>query len=248
MPITAWICQGCGGRVVPLDHFETSECGTTTCHPDYAAAVLADRASQPTGTVRVTHGLGCPRRVAIEEAEGYAVDPLGMNTAMTGVAWHAMMDKGSKGQGEIEVRGEIDGISLVGHFDRYRKGIMEDHKHIKTWNLKYKKKEGADAAYVAQVSIYGELAEQSGLGRPERAIIWYHTTDDGFWPVEVPLMSVDEALAVHPYGCDYSVRELYGQMKIGRWQDMPKAGESIKFGQKTGCDYCSVRSICQGEF
>jgi len=29
-----------------------------------------------------------------------------------------------------------------------------------------------------------------------------------------------------------------------KWQEMPMVGQSIKFGTKTGCDYCAVRSTC----
>src|SRR5512137_1486392 len=104
MPIAQWICAACGGRVVPLTHFTDSPCGEKV-HPDYAAAILKDRADQYVkGAVRVSHGLGCPRRAAIEEAVDFAVDPLEQNAMLTGTAWHAMVESAGPVQFvEVEV-------------------------------------------------------------------------------------------------------------------------------------------------
>lgn len=273
MPIARWICTGCGGREVPLDHFSATACGEKVCHPDMAAAILADRDGQYTrGSVRVSHGLGCPRRAAIEEVEDYAVDPLECNAALTGVAWHALLESvderlarknGRPPDCEVEVSGTIAGIKLKGKIDRLRGDLIEDHKHINDFSVKWIRQNGVKPEHRAQVSIYAELCEQSGLQRPKRGIIWYHSSlggKDALIPMPVELMGVEEALAVRPYGCEYTVRELYEQANMffngvepsglackpmNDWRCLPLAGQTIQFGSKTGCDYCAVRAICQ---
>ena len=258
MPIARWICPGCGGREVALSHFAETSCGERV-HPDYAAAILADRAEQyVSGAVRVSHGLGCPRRAAIEESEGYSVDPLEVNSMITGTAWHAFVERaGPKEWCEVEVSGKLANVSVNGKMDRMRQlsdgtWAIEDWKHINDFSVKYingaPKKE-----HMIQTSLYAELAEQCGHQRPTVGIIWYHSSQSGkaaLTPHKFPLMSAEDALAHCPYDCDYTVAELLQQAdahyKDGlRWQEMPLAGKSIKFGTKTGCDYCSVRSICR---
>lgn len=261
MPIARFICRGCGGREVDLDHFSKTACGESVCHPDYAAALLADRAGQYTsGSVRVTHGLSCPRRAAIEESESFAVDPLDANAPLTGVAWHSLMEKfGSKTDCEVEVSGTVGGVALKGKIDRIRmigdEMILEDWKHINDFSVKYIKQDGAKLEHRVQLSIYAELVHQCMQVRPVRGIIWYHSSvggKDALIPQPVSLISVEDALKVHPYGCDYTVDDLYKQMDLFfafqpkyNWKTaLPLAGASIRFGSKTGCDYCSVRSIC----
>jgi len=151
MPITQWLCPSCK-QAVPLDHFATTSCGAVV-HPDYAAAVLADRDLQSErGGVRVSMGLGCVRKAAIMTAEDVAVDPLGMLTPLKGTAWHSLMEVACfkqtlavlpdelagavempQGVGaEIDVAGELAGIRVTGKIDRVRyidgKLVGEDHK------------------------------------------------------------------------------------------------------------------------
>ena len=259
MPITRWICAACGGREVPLDHFATTSCGERV-HPDYAAAILADRADQyVTGKVRVSHGLGCPRRAAIEETEGYAIDPLEANSMITGTAWHAFMEyHGKHGECEVEVRGQLAGVDVAGKMDRLRRlstgeWAIEDWKHVNDFGVKFIS--GAPKAeHMVQTSVYAELAEQCGHQRPTVGIIWYHSSQAGkaaLTPHKFPLMSTEDALAHRPYDCDYTVAELlqqasdfYDKAPETHWAQLPLAGKSIKFGTKTGCDYCSVRPVC----
>lgn len=250
MPITQWICKGCGGRLVPLDHFATTRCGETVCHPDYAAAVLADRAAQPTGTVRVTMGLGCQRRHAIEASEGYAVDPLDLLAPMTGTAWHRAVE-GAEGS-EVPVAGTLAGMRVEGRVDRLRGDLIEDWKCQETGSLKYLRQDDgsyrAKPEHVVQVSLYAELAEQSGLRRPTRGIIWVKEFKR-MQPVPTSLWPVEKALEFHPLGGNYSVSDLYRQSSAANsWQGMPKAGESQMYGAKSACNWCSVRNLCQGEF
>jgi len=265
MPIIGWLCSGCGGRQVPLDHFATTKCGESVVHPDYAAALLADRRGHyASGVVEVSHGLGCPRRYAIEQSEDYWIDPLQSNSALTGTAWHKMMEANIDGGGKAEVQlsGVIAGIKVHGKTDRIRGCAVEDHKHISDWNLKYIRAEPVKPEHIAQESLYAELAEQSGLSRPTKGRTWYHTTrpgKDALVPVENVLMTVEEALAVKPYGGSFTVHQLLRQadstfnstplgpdLNYGpvSWNLLPLAGSTMSFGSKSMCDYCQVRDIC----
>lgn len=259
MPIARWYCQSCQAEV-PLDHFATTLCGETTVHPDYAAAILWDRDSQHVkGAVRVTHGLGCPRRAVIEHVEDFAVDPLDVNAMLTGTAWHALMEQGSlerlrgwpSRESEVEVKGVLAGVEVRGKSDRLTATLVEDHKNINDDKAKYVRKDGVKAEHVAQLSIYAELAEQSGRPRPTKGIIWHHTSKagkDALIPIAVKLMSVDEILEFKPHSGEYTVAELYKQadegLKTGDWKSMPLAGKSMSFGPHSMCNYCTVRAIC----
>lgn len=148
--ITQWWC-GVHKTAVPLDHFE--HC--TYCHPDFAAAILADRAVQSERTgVRVSSASACPRKYAILASEDVAVDPLSYLQVTKGTAWHKVMETGAgqpnaigttvvKGGSatvnlegmigaELSVAGEIAGIPLTGTIDRVllRDGklVGQDHK------------------------------------------------------------------------------------------------------------------------
>lgn len=253
MPITKWLCPACGGREVPLDHFTTTDCGNVI-HPDYALAVRMQEDGQTDRTgVRVTHGLGCPRRSVIQATEPFAVDPTESNAALTGTAWHALMEKsGPPEHCEVEVKGEINGIAVSGKMDRVRGDVIEDWKHIGDFQLKYRREDGVKPEHVAQASIYAELLYQSRLQQATRCRIWYHTSKggkDAMVPITADLMPIGQALQVKPYGGEYTVHELYEQadMALNRgadWRKLPLAGQSMSFGPKTMCDYCSVRSIC----
>lgn len=126
MAIASWWCGKCQ-LVVPLDHFETC----TYCHPDFAAAILADRESQADRTgVRVSMSSACPRKAAIERACDIAVDPLSYLAAMRGTAWHSVMEAGAGQEdrvksltpnyigAEIAVAGTIANIPITGKIDR----------------------------------------------------------------------------------------------------------------------------------
>ena len=252
MPITKWFCPTCQAEV-PLDHYATSVCGETTVHPDYAAAIIGDRDSQHVkGAVRVTHGLGCPRRAVIEHVEDFAVNPLDVNAMLTGTAWHAMMERyGEPGKVEVALSGNIAGVKVSGRTDRLGTGTVEDHKHINDDKVKYIRKDGVKAEHVAQLSIYAELAEQSGRQRPTRGIVWYHTSKagkDALIPIHTELMPIQEALDFKPHQGEYSVAELYQQADEGfrtqDWRALPLAGKSMSFGPQSMCSYCTVREIC----
>ena len=260
MPIAKWFCPTCQAEV-PLDHYATSVCGETTVHPDYAAAIIGDRDGQHVkGAVRVTHGLGCPRRAVLEHVEDFAVNPLDVNAMLTGTAWHAMMEHHGKRSAldtdsdsgcEVSLRGTLAGVEVAGQCDRLRSGIVEDHKHINDDKVKYVRKDGVKSEHVAQLSIYAELAEQSGRQRPTRGIVWYHTSKagkDALIPIHTELMPVDEVLEFKPHGGEYTVAELYQQadegFRTGDWRAMPLAGKSMSFGPHSMCNYCTVREIC----
>jgi hypothetical protein len=186
----------------------------------------------------------------IEHVEDYAVDPLELNAMLTGTAWHALMERyGDKKTTEVAVCGTLAGVTVRGKADKLSEQSVCDHKHVN--DAKYIKQDGVKPEHVAQLSIYAELAEQSGNVRPVRGVIWYHTSKSGkdaLIPIKTELMPIDEALAHQPYGGAYTVAELYAQadagFSTGDWRALPLAGQTQKFGYKVACDYCAVRSIC----
>ena len=201
--------------------------------------------------------MGCPRKAAIEEAVEFAVDPLELNAMLTGTAWHSFVEAaGPKGAVEVEVSGIINGVRLNGKMDRLRRltdgtWAVEDWKHVNDFGLKYVK-EGPKKEHVVQASIYAELCEQSGHIRPSVGLIWYHSSQAGtaaLTPHKFNLLPLYEALAHHPYECEFTVMDLLRQAadhyEAGlRWDELPLAGRSITFGAKNACGYCSVKSIC----
>jgi len=259
MPIAKFLCPGCGGREVELDHFEKSECGITHVHPDYARALLNDRDNQyVSGAVRVTNGLGCPRRAAIEEHENFAINPLDANAMLTGTAIHSMMEAGGEpGLVEVELAGEVDGVRINGKCDRLRpvngdRVLIEDWKHVNDFAVRYLLQDGPKPEHRVQLSIYRELAAQSFKPVPTEGRIWYHSSTGGknaLIPMKVELLPIREALDHHPYGCEFTVSELYQQAHDGitgirDWRELPLAGQSQSFGAKSACSYCSVYNVC----
>lgn len=258
MPISGWLCVACGGRQVPLDHFATTKCGDTV-HPDFANAVLkssTEHNERRGGTpgVSVTQGLGCPRRAAIELSVPYYLDPLTMNAPETGTAWHAHLERASVDpkNTEVELAGVIAGIKVTGRCDRLRPpDTIEDAKHVNDFRRKYLKTMAPDN-HRAQLSIYAELVEQTFGWRPTRGVIWYHFTmsgPDAFLPTKVDLLPIADALQLKPQLGKYSVLELFQQADsffsgAVKWEDLPLAGESQMFGDKSLCTYCSVREVC----
>lgn len=256
MPITAWICNvECGGREVSLDHFQKTDCGLRV-HPDYANAVLNSRNGHYVrGVVEVSMGLGCPRSSAIQQAKSYACDPLSQNAPETGTAWHAHMEANSVDRENCEVRltGAIEGIQITGKTDRLHpeRGIILDWKHQNDWAAKWNA-EKAKPEHRVQVSVYGELARQTRGVEFTTGVVLYHYSQGGKKAVQAhsfSLLPVAEALGHRPYSGEYSVRELYKQAEEhfvgGRsWQELPLAGESMRFGDNTACDYCAVRELC----
>src|ERR1044071_8375941 len=94
MPLRAWVCNQCH-KDVPLDHFAKTSCGRYV-DPSYAQAVLVDHLEETQsveGMVRVSDAAGCPCKRAIFAQEDVAVDPLTFNAAMTGKAWHSLLEE-----------------------------------------------------------------------------------------------------------------------------------------------------------
>lgn len=254
MPITAWLCPRCN-REVPLDHFATSECGQTTCHPDMANAILKGRSEHyAQGVVEVSHALGCVRNYAIQHSEPYSVDPLSMNALETGNAWHSHMERGSADPSntEVQLKGVIAGVTVVGKTDRLRPpDLIEDHKHKSDFSAKYVKDE-ADLTHMAQLSIYAELCQQQLGWTPKHGIIWYHFSmagEKGIIPKRFRIMPIEAVLELKPHDGQYTVGELLVMAQHvfgegGRWQDLPLAGTTMMFGQRDMCAYCGVRSVC----
>lgn len=260
MPIKSWECPGCM-RTVPLDHFETSECGLVV-HPDYAAAVLAsDSDYYGHGLVTVTSGLGCPRSRAIEQAEQISVNPLDYNALLIGSAWDKHLEQyAPEAARKIRLNGVIEGIKIAGEIDRARrvgtKLIIEDHKHSNNFQQGYVIKEAAPRIeYIIQTSIYAELFAQQFGERPTHGIIWYHFSGANagkppLLPKLYSLMPVSDCLDHKPYGGDYTVRELYQQtdsyLRTERLEpfSLPLSGAEMSFGTKGYCDYCSVAKVC----
>lgn len=260
MPITRWICVKCRA-IVPLDHFATTACGLVV-HPDYAELVLrADDDYYGAGLVTATGGLGCVRSRAIEQDEEVAVNPLDYNALVLGNAWDAALQAHAPEEhAKVRVAGTIDGIRVEGEIDRVRRvgdGLyIEDHKHSNNFQYKYVVEEGVRVEYAIQTSVYGELYQQTFGERPAGGIIWYHFSGGNtpnkppLVPKVYPLMTLEACLDHRPYDGDYTVRELYHQAaeyyqtKSVAAFDLPLAGESMRFGTKSYCDYCQVRETC----
>ena len=237
MPITKWWC-GAHKAEVPLDHFE--HC--TYCHPDFAAAILADRAGQAERTgVRVSSASSCPRKYALLATEDVAVDPLSYLQVTKGTAWHKVMENGAKEGNldtlasclegdvvgaEISVAGEIAGIALTGTIDRVlvRDGLLigQDHKTGKDarevfirGGKSYGKEragQGAPIEYKIQLSIYAELYRQQ-FGRSwDSAEIWWTLLNHFCEPIKI--MSVDECLLHHPNDSEFTVGDILAQAQL----------------------------------
>ena len=254
MPITQWICTGCGGREVALDHFALTPCGEKVVHPDYAAAVLASANKDRPG-VHVSTILGCPRKAAIEATEPYSVDPMTMNAMETGTAWHAHMEKSSVSPKDCEVQldGFVAGIRITGKTDRLEPPTTVcDWKHGGDFSKKYAK-EGPKETHQAQLSLYAELCSQTLGWRPTIGRIWHHFSGqdkDAMFPSEFPIWALEKVLAFRPGGGTYTVLQLLQQANgyfSGHlsWETLPLAGETHMYGQKTACNYCGVFGICK---
>ena len=261
MPIIGWFCPSCC-RPVPFDHFEGTACGGV--HPDYAAAMLTDireheekREGREEGLIGVSYGIGCPRSKAIASTIDIYVNPLEWNSMMTGKAWHSVMERGCNNPelAEVEVKGEIEGFKLTGFIDRIRMTetgrVIEDWKHTNDYARKgIASLTEPKPEHMVQLSIYAELHKQQFNLPVDNAIVWYHFSSGT--PPMIPLRSsvwpIEKCLDFHPFGGDWSVRELYQQMAASiagkDWRELPLVGESQLFGTKNHCDYCDVRMVC----
>lgn len=255
MPIIGWYCTKCRSNV-PLDHFEGA---CNHVHPDFAAAVYADSQKQRAEGVHVTAIIGCPRKGAIERIVGVHVDPVGYNAILGGTAWHRLMEQGSNKPElcEVEVSGVINGVRVTGTIDRlHPPTAISDWKVTSEWAEKWLSKPkgeggGMKAEHLAQLSVYGELAEQSLGWRPEFGIANYRT-HKAILPFAERLWDLQTVLAFQPLGGDYSVAELLEfaawsndcGATVECWAELPLVGESLKYGSKTACDYCAVRETC----
>ena len=69
-------------------------------------------------------------------------------------------------------------------------------------------------------------------------------------PVHVTLMSPEAVLAYKPTKNDkYTVMDLLRATDamyqgVVKWEDLPLVGESMFFGAKTKCEYCTSRDTC----
>lgn len=176
MPIVGWQCPICN-RAVPLDHYETSDCGLAI-HPDYAAAIIRDRETphHTTDMVTVTMGLGCPRSRALENSdEDLLANPLDYNALLIGQAWDTFIT-GEK----LVLRGVVEGIQMAGEVDRvWRHGpdlYIVDWKHSNNNQQLFMKKEEERGTvikteYRVQTSIYAELYYQMEMERFEAGLL-----------------------------------------------------------------------------
>lgn len=233
--ITNWWC-GAHQAVVPLDHFENC----TYCHPDFAAAILADREVQAERTgVRVSSASACPRKYAIIAPENpIAVDPHTFLQAMKGTAWHKVMEKaavegnldtlacrleGDVVGAEISVAGEIAGIPLTGTIDRVlvrgSKLVGQDHKTGKDARevfIRGGKSYGKQVAgQGAPIEYVIQLSIYAELYRQQFGIAWDAAeiwwTLLNHWCEPVAILPVEQCLAHHPYDSEFSVAEILAQ-------------------------------------
>jgi hypothetical protein len=262
MPIIGWDCPICKHQV-PLDHYETTECGLAI-HPDYAAAVLhSDDDYYGTGMLTVTGGLGCPRSRALENDTDVYVNPTDYNAMVLGTAWDGAMQRYAPPlQAKVRLEGVIDRVRRIGdHL------VIEDWKHSNNFQQKWAKKEMEEAKkegkppvkmeYRIQTAIYAELFAQQFGERPTRGIIWNHYSGAAQYgpasvllPLAYDLPSLAECLAHKPYGGDYTVLEIYKQAAgyiatdVKAPFELPLVGKTMSFGSKSYCDYCQVQKAC----
>lgn len=253
--IVGFYCQKCRSRVA-LDHWESA---CDAAHPDFAAAVLADSRRERQLGIHVTSIIGCPRKAAMESSAAVYIDPLTYNSLLGGTAWHGLMEAASSRPDlcEVEVRGVVGGVGLVGKVDRlHPPTTISDWKVTSEWAEKWLNKPkdeggGMKAEHLAQMSLYAELVEQALGWRPAIGRVWYRTHKNHL-PFDEPLWSLDQVLAFHPLDGDYSVAELISQAAWSAdcgttpecWQELPLAGESQKYGTKLACDYCAMKEPC----
>lgn len=251
MPIVGFFCGKCRANV-PLDHFD--QCNHV--HPDLASAVVADSRKERAEGAHVTSAIGCPRRGAIEASVDVHVDPATFNPILGGTAWHKLMEMTSSHPElcEVEVRGVIEEVELVGVVDRlHPPTAISDWKVTSEWAEKWLKETkdkggGMKAEHLCQLSIYSELIEQSFGWRPTHGIVNYRT-HKSVLPFAEPLWSLEQTLEFRPLGGEFTVRELVQQLgefhqERASWSSLPLAGQSQIYGTKTACDYCSVREAC----
>lgn len=256
MPITAWSCPVCR-KEVPLSHFADTLCGTQV-PPDYAQAILDDRAREREGGVRVTAGLGCPRSRALEADADVAVNPLDYNALLIGQAWDGFLATSAPaGLAHVQVKGTLAGVQVGGEIDRMLHTphgiVIADWKHSNNFRQKWVKKEGVATEYKIQTSLYAELYAQTFGDRPTAGAVWYHFSGQSAEPISpmvYELLDVDTCLQHKPYGGKYTVEELYRQTAGYLEADvrdpfaLPLVGETMNFGSKSFCDYCQVRAKC----
>lgn len=233
--ITKWWCNTHKAEV-PLDHFESC----TYCHPDFAAAILADRAVQADRTgVRVSSASACPRKYAILASEDVAVDPLSFLQAMKGTAWHKMVEAGayyskeeienrilsvSEGLGsELSVSGTIGGIALTGTIDRVllRDGklVGQDHKTGKDARevfIRGGKSYGKEVkGQGAPIEYKIQLSIYAELYRQQFGRAWDAAeiwwTLLNHWCEPVAIMTPGQCLSHHPYDSEFTVAEILAQ-------------------------------------
>lgn len=265
MPIIGWSCPGCK-KPVPLDHFDTTVCGTKV-HPDYAAAVLHSNDDYyAAGQASVTSGLGCPRSRAIENAAvDVYVNPLDYNALLIGQAWDKHLERyADPMHTKVKVSGELCGVKVVGEIDRVRTVtdgeqsylVVEDHKHGNNFARKFVVSEGVKLEHKLQLSIYAYLYGQQFGTAPTHGLVWNHysgavTSDPTsvLLPFVFLIMDITECLNSKPFRGQYTVAELYrqtGQLVEGEvtWEELPLVGQTMSFGSKSYCDYCQVRATC----
>lgn len=266
MPIIGWKCIHCN-REVPLDHFQTSDCGLKL-HPDYANAVLHSNDDYyGRNTLTVTDGLSCPRSRALEYDTDVVVNPLDYNPLLTGSAWDTMMEKyAAQDSAKIHLKGEIAGLVVEGEVDRIRRVskrlIIEDHKHANQYQLRWLKKDIEEGKpvkqeYRIQIRLYAELYRQQFGETPTEGILWTHFSGphSSYSPVLFPIafqfadLTLEQCLEHRPYGGGLTVLEIlqmadaYHQGKL-KPAELPLTGQLMNFGTKSMCDYCQVRDAC----
>lgn len=263
MPIVKWLCSGCNSEV-ELDHYETNAACAGVVDPAFAAAVLAsdrERHALLPGQkpqVHVTDGLGCPRKTAILWQENVAVDPLKYCAIDRGQAMHERRYKYAPDSPgvfpEWAVGGTLADVPVVGRIDRMHQAdsLIIDFKTPNDRGMWERKKGGAKPEDMAQVAMYAELVEQGMGWRPEKGRIWY-IFGSGHVGCDFPIQPIEEALALKPYGGEWTVAQLLQMtanlllaMEAGQkgWHGALLCGESMTFGNADMCSFCAVKPVC----
>ena len=229
--IIGWWCP-VEMREVGLDHFHNDGYDHTPMPTLEIDSILKD-ANDPnhyhTGQVSSPSiGFGCVRQTLIERGIGYKPDPVGFNSREWGKAVHSHFERVNDPGWWHEYKipptdmadhlPVINGIPMRGTIDRLRKDMLaiEDYKTQgdRAYSYHMSRERGVVKAEAAgQINLYRIMLDQL-FGKQERSMkVWYGAmtaAGNAPWdPCNVPVMSIDEIMAIHPGGSEFTVGQIF---------------------------------------
>lgn len=259
MPITSLTCPCSPGEEQPLDHYDSGSCPLPPMQQGWYNAELhnqLDDKAHSAGNVTATRVLDCPRKPLIADFLPYSFNPMHAHKAHLGTIQHREAQKWLPPgcQAEVEVRGHLLGLEMSARIDCLKgNGINELKTHGGRWlkeSKGYSNLVGDE--YTAQGNIQRLLAEQSGISA-ESLVVSHTTSEYPDFPSEpLPLRDEEWIAGVRPHKGAFTVGQIALFLKMALSQPVteeviravPLVGKEIKFGAKSGCDYCTFRKVC----